>query len=273
MKRLTVLVTLAMLFLLTALAPPSSDAAETGKTWRLTELLDQPVMNMQDKELGEIEDLVIRRNGKVKKAIISLGGPLSLSGAETDVRFRALQLGPAGGIRLDATAEALENKPRFNYRQSDLFTGYYSMPIPPASRRGSQRRPEHRYDPYLGQEMAPDNKFYPGPGPYYPYFYKPWYGLGGYHPLNWTYFPERMLGSSILDRPLLSKYGDAVGNLKDLLIDSTNKVTKLIVSTGEVLGIGGREVAIPFRPLGFSFEGVEYDITAEQLESMPAYEK
>jgi hypothetical protein len=113
----------------------------------------------------------------------------------------------------------------------------------------------------------------PGPGPYYPYFYKPWYGLGGYHPLNWTYFPERMLGSSILDRPLLSKYGDAVGNLKDLLIDSTNKVTKLIVSTGEVLGIGDREVAIPFRPLGFSFEGVEYDITAEQLESMPAYEK
>jgi hypothetical protein len=50
-------------------------------------------------------------------------------------------------------------------------------------------------------------------------------------------------------------------------------VTKLIISTGELLGIGGREVAIPFRPLGFSFEGVEYDITAEQLASMPAYGK
>jgi hypothetical protein len=72
---------------------------------------------------------------------------------------------------------------------------------------------------------------------------------------------------------LLNKYGDAVGNLEDLIIDSTNKVTKLIISTGEFLGIGGREVAIPFRPLGFSFEGVEYDITAEQLASMPAYGK
>ena len=274
MKRLTVLATLAMLSLLTAIAFTSSDAAETGQTWRLTELLDQPVMNMQDKELGEIEDLVIRRNGKVKNAIISLGGPLSLSDAETDVRFRALQLGPQGSIRLDATAEALENKPRFNYRQRELFTGFYSLPIPPVFRRGSQRRPEHRYDPYLDQGAAPDQKFYPGyPGPYYPNFYRPWYGLGGYHPMNWTYFPERMLGSSVLDRPLLNKYGDTVGNLKDLIIDSTNKVTKLIISTGEFLGIDGREVAIPFRPLGFSFEGVEYDITAEQLASMPAYGK
>ena len=271
MKRLKVLATLAMLCLLTALASTSSDAAETGQTWRLTELLDQPVMNMQNKELGEIEDLVIRRSGKVKKAIISLGGPLSLNGAETDVRFRALQLGPAGSIRLDATAEALESKPRFNYRQRDLFTGFYSLPVHPAFRRGSQRRPGHRYDPYLDQGPAPDQEFYPGP--YSPYFYRPWYGLGGYHPMNWTYFPERMLGSSVLDRPLLNKNGDTVGNLKDLLIDSTNKVTKLIVSTGEFLGIGGREVAIPFRPLGFSFEGIEYDITAEQLESLPAYEK
>ncbi|MFY9705039.1 MAG: DNA polymerase ligase N-terminal domain-containing protein [Desulfobacterales bacterium] len=37
--------------------------------------------------------------------------------------------------------------------------------------------------------------------------------------MNWTYFPERMLGSSVLDRPLLNKNGDAVGNVEDLIIE------------------------------------------------------
>ncbi|MGA8239609.1 MAG: DNA polymerase ligase N-terminal domain-containing protein [Desulfobacterales bacterium] len=37
--------------------------------------------------------------------------------------------------------------------------------------------------------------------------------------MNWTYFPERMLGSSIIDRPLRNKYGDTVGNLEDHIIE------------------------------------------------------
>ena len=112
-------------------------------------------MNMQDKELGEIEDLVIRRSGKVKQAIISLGGPLSLNGDDTGVRFRALQLGPKGSVRLDVTAEELKNRPRFNYRQNDLFSGYYSRLLPPVYGRGMRRQVTRRYTPYPGQEEPP----------------------------------------------------------------------------------------------------------------------
>ena len=273
MKRLTVLVTLGTLCLLTAFASSSSEAADTGQTWRLTQLLDRPVMNMQDKELGEIEDLVIRRSGKVKQAIISLGGPLGLNGADTGVRFRALALGPEGSVRLDVTAEALENKPRFNYRQNDLFSGYYSRPLPPAYGRGMRGPVTRRYTPYPDQEEPPDYRFYPGPGPYFPYFSSPWYSSRGYHPMNWTYFPGRMLGSSLIDRQLLNKSNEGVGSLEDLIIDSNNQVTQFLVSTGDFLGIGGKVVVIPYRPLGFNLDGVVYSITAEQLESLPAYEK
>jgi sporulation protein YlmC with PRC-barrel domain len=273
MKRPTVLATVAMLWVVAGFASPASDAADTGQTWRLTELLDQPVMNMQDEELGEIDDVVIRRNGKVKQAIISLGGPLGLNGDDTGVRFRALKLGSKGSVRLDATAEELENKPRFNYRQSDLFSGYYSRPLPPAYGRGMRGSDPRRYTPYPGREGPPDYRFYPGPGPYFPYFYSPWYGSRGYHPMNWTHFPARMLGSSLIDRQLLNKSDEGVGSLEDLIIDSNHQVTQFLVSTGDFLGIGGKVVAIPYRPLGFTLEGVVYDITAEQLESLPAYEK
>jgi len=82
-----------------------------------------------------------------------------------------------------------------------------------------------------------------------------------------------MLGSSLIDRQLLNKFNEVVGSLEDLIIDSNNQVTQFLVSTGDFLGIGGKVVAIPYRPLGFNLEGVVYDITAEQLESLPAYEK
>lgn len=271
MKRSTVLTTLALLWLLAGFASQSLNAADTVQIWRLTELLDQPVRNMQNQELGEIEDLVIRRSGKVKTAIISLGGPLSINGADIEVRFRALQLGPDGSIRLDATAEALENKQPFNYRQRGLFTGYYSRLLPPASGRGSKGAGTRRYTHSTGQEGLLDYRFYPGP--YYPYFYRPWYGSGGYYPMNLTYFPDRILGSSIFARSLINKHGDTVGSLEDLSIDSTDKVTQLLISTGDFLGIGGKMVAIPHHPLGFNLNGVIYDITEEQLESLPAYEK
>ncbi len=273
MKRITALTILAILCVWTGFASPGSEAADTGQTWRLTELLDQPVVNMQDKELGEIEDLVIRRSGKVKQAIISLGGPLSLDGADTGVRFRALMLGPEGSVRLDVTAEELENKPRFNYRQKDLFSDYYSRPLPAAYGRRMRGHVARRYAPYPGQEEPPNYRFYPGPGPYYPYFYGPWYGAMGYPPTNWMYFPDRMLGSSLVDRQLLNKFDEGVGILEDLIIDSNHQVTQFLVSTGDFLGIGGKVVAIPYRPLGFNLEGVVYDITAEQLESLPAFEK
>jgi sporulation protein YlmC with PRC-barrel domain len=261
-----------MLGMTMAVASTAADAAQTNHSWRLTDLLDQPVMDLQGNELGEIEDLVIRRSGRVKKAVISLGGPLGLN-AETDVRFRALQIGPEGEVRLDATAEALANKPRFNYRRSDLFTGFYARPLPPAFGRGPRGGPARRYSPYPGQGSPDHYPFYPRSSPYFPHFYRPWHDLGGFHPMNRVYFPLLIMGSGMLDRPLLNKYGDEIGSVQDLIIGSDNRVANILISTGEFLGLGGKLVAIPYRPLGFSFYGVRYDITEEQLDSLPEYKE
>jgi hypothetical protein len=74
---------------------------------------------------------------------------------------------------LATTKEALENKPRFDYRLNDLFSGYHSRPLPPAYGRGVQEPGTRRYTPYPGRENPPDYRFYPDPGPYYPHFYRP----------------------------------------------------------------------------------------------------
>ena len=37
-------------------------------------IIDQDIVNQQGKQIGELEDLVIKRNGKIKRAIIDTGG-------------------------------------------------------------------------------------------------------------------------------------------------------------------------------------------------------
>jgi hypothetical protein len=86
-------------------------------------------------------------------------------------------------------------------------------------------------------------------------------------------FPGWMPGSSLIDRQLLNKFDEGVGILEDLVIDSNHQATQFVVSTGDFPGIGAKVAAIPYRPPGVNLEGVVCEITAEQLESLPAFER
>jgi hypothetical protein len=53
----------------------------------------------------------------------------------------------------------------------------------------------------------------------------------------------------------LQKYkGDSVGTIDDLLIDDSGKITQTVISTGGVLGMGGKLVAVSFNESKFEGE-------------------
>jgi len=261
---------------------PESDleAGNVKGGLRITSIIDQTVRNSKGQELGEIEDLIIRRNGKVKRVIISLDGFLGIVDKNVTAPFRTLKIDNAEKIVYDITREQLEDQPDFDYRKHGLYTDYYYRPYLPDMSGG----PRGPYAPEYGPHSWQNNWDYP----YYPYSGSParWYGYPPYgrmpedfrgpysdsaHPWEAAYFPGRMLGSLLLDRIVINKQGEAVAKVKDLILDSNNKIETIIMSVTGFPGIDDKLAAVPYKPIGFTRFGIAYDISRKALEDTPAF--
>lgn len=78
-----------------------------------------------------------------------------------------------------------------------------------------------------------------------------------------------------------------VGEVEDILLDDEQKVSALVIETGEILGLGGREIVADIedirvesnrdedRPFGDGYvtHRVLIDANSEDLESFPEYER
>jgi sporulation protein YlmC with PRC-barrel domain len=68
-----------------------------------------------------------------------------------------------------------------------------------------------------------------------------------------------------------------IGNVTDLMIDSNGSVTAAIIGVGGFLGVGEKDVAIPFKELKVSTrDGKDWLVlnrTKDELKTAPAYDK
>jgi sporulation protein YlmC with PRC-barrel domain len=236
-------------------------SAERQITFRASNIIDHVVKNDRGEELGEVDDLIMSRNGKIKKVVLSVGGFLGIGDRLVAVQFRSLRINEKGEIIYNVTKEQLEKHPEFNYRKEGLYGNYF----PPY--------PTYRF-PYNPGYYYPQNPPYP---PYPPYGkpcgrfpekrHKGWY----YYPWTWEYFPERLQISAILNRNVLNDKGEIVGDLDDLIISPKEKVEQIILSVGGFLGIEAKLVAMPFTPLRVTDMGIVYDVTKQELENRPEF--
>ena len=274
---------LASVLLCLVLSLPAGASENPASPLRLSAIIDQPVFNTQGQELGDLEDFVIKRNGSVKKALISIDGFLDVDEKLVAVNYKALKIAD-GKMILDVTQKQLEQRPEFDYRKNDLFTNYiyrlypyydmmpgpygpYSRGLPPGERRRWSEegvRMPHS-GPQGGSEQEQQNE------PAYPHHRGPgmqgmqnWYN----HPWNQAYFPARMLASVIMGQAVVNKQGEVVATVEDLTI-SAGKIDQLILSYGGFLDYGDKLVAVPFRSIGFTDRGITYDITQRELENLP----
>ena len=83
--------TALLLFLSLVIAPSGSLIAQekSGETEiSATHIIDQDIVNQQNKQIGELEDLVIKRNGKIKLAILDTGGFLGFGEKLIGISFK-----------------------------------------------------------------------------------------------------------------------------------------------------------------------------------------
>jgi sporulation protein YlmC with PRC-barrel domain len=227
-----------------------------GKEMLASELIDQAIYSPQNNQIGEIDDLAIKRNGKIKRVIVDTGGFLRFGEEQIGIPFTKLQIGNDGKIVLNMTRDEIEKMPEFNYARYGLRRDYY-------------------YRPYSG---------------YAPYYYTP-YGFPGYeyrpphrrnhsmrnppnpHPgfNEWYYYPPYYLASIIMDFPVFNYQTYDIGILRDLVINDKGHIDRIIVSRNNGIFEKKFYVSLPYRPLGFTSYGLVYDVTAEEVKQAPEY--
>jgi len=199
---------------------------------RATEIIDRVVKNDRGEKLGDVDDLVIRRNGKIKKVVLSVGDFLGVGDRLVAVSFSSLKIDEKGNILYRVTKEQLEKYPVYTYRKENP-SGFY-------------------YAPY--SFYGPSHELYPpGRERYYPY------------PMGKIPFsPGQMTLSSLLGLTVINYEGEPLGSVDDFIIHlEEGNIEKIIVSVNETIKEG--LVALPFRPLELSVWGIYYNITKRDI--------
>jgi sporulation protein YlmC with PRC-barrel domain len=223
---------------------------------RASTIIDRVANNAQGEELGEVDDLIMSRNGKIKRVILSVGWYLGVGDKLVSLPFRTLTMSEKGNIVYNVSRGQLEAFPAFRYLQEGLLDYYYAPP-PPHGSLGLRPPAGHRMDPVYGAPYGP----IPPPGTYR-WEYGTW---------EWGYFPERLRVSAILNRAALNKKGEEVGQIDDLIISPQGRVVQIVLSVGKIIGVQEKLVALPFKRLEVTNLGFIYDVSKEELKERPAF--
>ena len=85
------------------------------------------------------------------------------------------------------------------------------------------------------------------------------------------------LASDIYKADVYDNAEDKIGVVTDLIVDNSGTVTTAVVSVGGLLGVGKKDVAVPFKSLKVaSRDGKDWLVlnqTKEDLKMAPAYDK
>lgn len=88
---------------------------------------------------------------------------------------------------------------------------------------------------------------------------------------------SRWLASDVYKADVYDAAEHKIGDVVDLMIDSNGNVTAAIIGVGGFLGVGQKDVAIPFKELKVSTRnGKDWLVlnrTKEDLKAAPAYDK
>jgi sporulation protein YlmC with PRC-barrel domain len=222
--------------------PLRVEKADTHPMVRASKLIDQAVYNEQSEEIGEIDDLIISRNGKIKKVILSVGEFVGVGERLVAIPFRSVKRDGTGHVVYNVGREQLRDYPRFDYRKEGLYgEPYYPSPLFSTG-----------YSPYAS--LPPRMRC-----------------RGESIPWAWEYYPERLRVSALLDRGVLNNTGQEVAELSELMISPEGRVEQIILDAGGFLRIDEKLVAVPFKPLKITDLGIVYNITKEQLQKSPVF--
>ncbi len=100
---------------------PVTYYTQRTEDYRISRIIGANVRNNQNDSVGEVEDLIMDRQGNVKAAIISVGGFLGIGERWVAVNYDSLNMMQDGNdwrVVLNATRDQMKTAPEFKYENT-----------------------------------------------------------------------------------------------------------------------------------------------------------
>ena len=219
---------------------------QTAAGVRADKLVGANVRNATGDNIGDVESVIIGEDGKVRAVVVSVGGFLGMGERAVALDWQQLRsVGESGDISVSMTKDELKALPKYEYaeerqpgkiyRDANFMAAERSAAVAPSQARTGQAA------------MAA--------------------GAG------------RIAASTLIGASVLGPRGDAIGEVSDLITEARGN-REVVITTGATLGLGGRDVKLALDtmqlrrdPQNASNVSLVVNLTQEQLESLPAYEK
>jgi sporulation protein YlmC with PRC-barrel domain len=93
-----------------------------------------------------------------------------------------------------------------------------------------------------------------------------------------TAYSGQLSANDLLNKTVKNGSNESVGDINDIRIDSSGKVAAVIVGVGGFLGLGEKDVALPYEQLSFARDAdgalvITANVTKESLQSAPEWKK
>jgi sporulation protein YlmC with PRC-barrel domain len=206
-------------------------------------LVGMDVKNAQGETIGTVKSAQIGKTGTIQNLIVSVGGFLGF-GREVAIAWKNISISPDGErVTANLTRDLLEQLPEYRYGTSAGAATTVS-----AQTTSGQTT---LTDPALvpagsGLSTAPDEPS-----------------------------PEDVPARALIGAPVKNQADEAIGDVKEVYIKADGGIRAVVVSVGGFLGIGKREVGLPWEELTLTHDKdklvVMTTASKDELKSLPAY--
>ena len=228
---------------------PAAGAANApvaiNNAYRLSTVLDHEVMGLNGEEFGNIENLVVAQNGQILYGALQTGDFLGLGGNTVLVPWSAFKpfmvnVDPLSGNELVAqvTEDQLKNAPNYANGALPDFT----------AANWDADTLAFWNDQNLSIPMTGDTAV--------------------------TANPVVLNTNDLGALNVVNTNGEDLGEISDYIVNQANsQIQYAVFQTGGVLGLGERNIAVPWTSLGWTADGnALLAIPQDQLESAPYFD-
>ena len=234
----------------------SAQPAQVGNYYK------QSVYDESGNKIGEINDVVMGRDNKIEGFVIAVGGFLGAGEKDVVVPFNAVKSTQNNGnvrLTMNTTKDQLERAPAFKFDNTFAQATTPQTDRTAAERNAAERNAAERTEANrtAGQRTTTGVAT-----------------AGQVQALSTI--PQNTVTIANFYKKNVYDRGDAkIGEISDVLVNNDGKIDGFIVSVGGFLGIGEKNVAVPFDAVKATQRNGSWwltmDSTKDQLQKAPGY--
>ncbi len=222
------------------------------------------VAQNNQEHIGDINDLVVAKDGSVEAVIIGVGGFLGMGQKDVAVPFDNLQWSKDGNGKttayLDASKDQLQNAPSFDASKLQPKTANAQAPA-----AGNGATPNNKVAP--NNNVAMNNTAAANQN-----------AAATDANSGAAVDATKISANDLMNTTVYDADNQNVGNVGDVIVTKDGKIDAVVVDIGGFLGIGEKPVAIAFGDLNIRKDQngnltAYTTFTKQQLDSAPKYDK